>query len=104
MLSIVLHVLFKYRTLIMKMALDATTITSAKSNLCLLTNVEMLLGLNVVMPLLEAMHSLIKFAQLQDVFVCDFIAIIKICEGDVYQMYCDIYSFFQGDVLWISKP
>jgi hypothetical protein len=19
-------------------------------------------------------------------------------------MYCDIYSFFQGDVLWISKP
>jgi hypothetical protein len=48
---------------LMKMALDVATITYAKSNLCLLTNVEML-GLNVVMPLLEAMHSLIKFAQL----------------------------------------
>jgi hypothetical protein len=32
------------------------------------------------------------------VFICDFIAIIKICEGDVYRMYCDICSFFQGDV------
>ncbi len=30
--------------------------------------------------------------------MCDFIAIIKICEGDVYRMYCDIHSFFQGDV------
>jgi hypothetical protein len=82
----------------MKMALDATTITFAKSNLCLLTNVEMLLGLNVIMALLEAMHSLIKFAQLRDVFVCDFIAIVKICEGDVYWIYCDIHSSFQGDV------
>jgi hypothetical protein len=64
MLSPLKHVLFEYHTLLMKMALDAATITFAKSNLCLLTDVEMLLGLNVVMPLLEAMHSLIKFAQL----------------------------------------
>jgi hypothetical protein len=97
MLSPLLHVLSKYHTLFMKMALDAT-ITFAKSNLCLLTNVEMLLRLNVVMPLLEAMHYLIKFAQLRYMFVCDFIAIIKIWEGDVYRTYCDIHSSFQGDV------
>jgi hypothetical protein len=59
----------------------------------------MLLGLNVVMPLLEVIHFLIKFAQLRDVFVCDFIAVVKIYEGDVYHMYCDIHSFFQGDVI-----
>jgi hypothetical protein len=64
MLSPILDVLFKYHTLLMKTALDAATITSTKSNLCLLINVELLLRLNVVMPLLEAMHSLIKFAQL----------------------------------------
>ncbi len=58
----------------------------------------MLLELNVIMPLLEAMHFLIKFGQLQDMIVCDFAAIIKICEGDVYQMYCEIHSSFQGDV------
>jgi hypothetical protein len=49
-------------------------------------NVETLLWLNPVMPLLEGVHSLIKFAQLKDVFVCDFIAIY---EGDVYNMFSD---------------
>ncbi len=64
MFNLVKHVLFEYHTLLMKMALDAPTKTFTKSNLCLLTNVELLLGLNVVMPLLEVVHSLIKFAQL----------------------------------------
>ncbi len=58
------HVLFEYHTLFMTMALNAPTITFTKSNLYLLTYVEMLLGLNVVMPLLEVVHSLIKFAQI----------------------------------------
>ncbi len=44
------------------------------------------------------MHFFIKFAQLRDVFLCDFIIVIKIYEGDVYQMYCDIHSSFQSDV------
>jgi hypothetical protein len=30
--------------------------------------------------------------------LCDFIVAIKICERDVYQMYCNIHSSFQGDV------
>ncbi len=31
-------------------------------------------------------------------FVCDFITIVKFCEGGVYQMYYDIHSTIQGDV------
>jgi hypothetical protein len=31
--------------------------------------------------------------------MCDFIAIIKICEKDVYWMYRDIHSYFQSDVI-----
>ncbi len=73
MISHVKRVLFEYRTFFMKIALDAPTIVSTKSTLCLLTNAKTLLGLNVVMPLLEAIHSLIKFSQLRDVFVCDLI-------------------------------
>jgi hypothetical protein len=98
MFNLVKHVLFEYHTLFMKMALDAPTITFTKSNLCLLTNVEMLLRFNVVMPLLEVVHFLIKFAQLRNMFVCDFITMVKTCEGDVYRMYYDIHSSFQGDV------
>jgi len=73
MINTIMHVLSKYCTFIMKMALDAPTITSTKSNLCLLTNVKMLLRLSAVMSLLEAVHSLIKFSQLCDIFVCDLI-------------------------------
>jgi len=58
----------------------------------------MLLGLNVIMPFLEVVSSLLKFAQLCDVFVCDFIAMVEICEGDIYWMYCDNHSCFQDDV------
>jgi hypothetical protein len=61
------RVLSKYCTLLMKMPLDAPTIASTKSNLCLLIDVKMLLGLNAIMPLLEVVHSLIKFSQLRDV-------------------------------------
>jgi hypothetical protein len=53
--------LSKYHTLLMKMALDAPAIASTKSTLCVLIDVEMLLVLNAIMPLLEAIHSLIKF-------------------------------------------
>jgi len=74
------------------------TKTFAKSNLCLMTNVKMLLGLNAIMPLLEEVHSLIKSSQLHDMFVCDFIAIVKICEIDVYMMYYDNHYYFQGDM------
>jgi hypothetical protein len=83
----------------MKMALNATIIHSAQSYLSLLINVEILLGLNAMMPLLEAVRFLIKFAQLRDVFVCDFIIAMKIYERDVYHMFCDSQSSFEGDVL-----
>jgi hypothetical protein len=72
------------------MALYAPTIPSTKSNLSLFIDVEtLLLSLNAMMVLLEAIHSLIKFTQLKDVFVCDFITTMKICEGDVYCMFYD---------------
>jgi hypothetical protein len=89
MISLVKCALFKYHVLLMKMALDAPIVPFVNSNLSLLTNVETLLGLNAMMPMLKAIHFLIKFAQLKYVFVCDFIVIIKICEGDVYHMFCD---------------
>jgi hypothetical protein len=51
------------------MALDAPTIAATKFNLCLFIDVELLLGSNDIMPLLEVVHSLIKFAQLCNVFM-----------------------------------
>jgi hypothetical protein len=47
----------------MKMASNAPTISSIKSNLSSLIDVKTLLGLNAMMLMLEAIQSLIKFAQ-----------------------------------------
>jgi hypothetical protein len=84
MSSLVKCVLFEYCTFFMRITLDAPTIASTKFNLCLLIDVKMLLKLNAIMPLLEVVHSLIKFFQLCDVFVCDFVATMKICEFGMY--------------------
>ncbi len=94
MINLVKCGLFKYCILLMKMALDALIVPFAKSNLFLLTNVGTLLGLNTMMLMLQVIHSLIKFAQLKNIFVCDFIVVVKICEKDVYRMFCDQKSFF----------
>jgi len=87
MISFIKCVLSKYHPLLMKMTLNAPTIRYVGSNLSLIINMETLLGLNVMVPLLEEIHYLIKFAQLKDGFVCIFISIVRICEGNVYYMY-----------------
>jgi len=67
MISPIKWVLSEYHILFMKMTLDATTIPCAQCNISLFTDVETLFGLNAMMPLLKALHSLVKFAQLKNV-------------------------------------
>ncbi len=62
MINPIKQVLSEYHILLTKMALDVATIPSIQSNIYLFINVETLLGLYVVMPLLNALHSLIKIA------------------------------------------
>jgi hypothetical protein len=56
-----------------------------------------------VMPLLEYVHVLIKFAWSKDVLVCDLVATIKVYQGDVYNMYCDQNSKLTIDSFWAFK-
>ncbi len=72
MINHVKFVLFEYHSLLMNMALNASIIAFTKSNLFLLIDVEMFVGVECYhMPLLKTIHSLIKLAQLIDVFICD---------------------------------
>ncbi len=79
----------KYKTLIVKMSQDSVSIAQARFNLNLLCDLHMLLGLSCLLPLLEIVHALIKFAQGRDIFICDFVAIVKICQIDLCMMYSD---------------
>ncbi len=52
----------KYKTLIMKMSQDNASVIQARFNLNLFCDLHMLLNLFYLLPLLEAMNALIKFA------------------------------------------
>jgi hypothetical protein len=55
------------------MAIDSTIIDIVKANYELLCDLESLLGLACVLPLMEAMQTLSKYVQTQTTFICDFI-------------------------------
>jgi hypothetical protein len=40
-------------------------------------------------PLLGCVHTLIKIAQAQDVFVCDFVDVVNLAQHELYRLYCD---------------
>jgi hypothetical protein len=73
----------EYHTLLLKMGLDAPIEVKVNVNSTHLVDVEVLLGLLCVFPLLEIVHNLVKFNQMRDTFSCDFIVTIKICQEDV---------------------
>jgi hypothetical protein len=51
-----------------------------------------------VCHVLEVVHNLIKYNQLHDVFMCDFIALMKIYLVDVYNLYSNPSTFFKCHV------
>jgi hypothetical protein len=56
-----------------------------KLNLKLLCEIVILLSFAYFLPLLEIVHVLIKFLQYKDVFVCNYIATIKMCQVHIYE-------------------
>jgi hypothetical protein len=65
--------------LVAKMAEDNPSLMVAKVNFELLYNANLLISLSYLLLMLKTIHALIKFAQKGDVFVCDYVAAIKIC-------------------------
>lgn len=91
----------EYKTLIAKMCEDvavkepsliakqAAAKETARANYDLLCDVSTLLALPCLMPLLESVNFLMKFAQSNHVFVSDYVAAVEICQANLYMMYSD---------------
>jgi hypothetical protein len=52
----------KYKTLIIKMVIDSGSLEVARTNLVNLWNIGMILGLLCILPMLEFVNALMKFA------------------------------------------
>jgi hypothetical protein len=84
MLSPAIRAMNEYRTLLVKMLEDSKLkkekVHAKNATICLdhLTNIQIVLGLTSLLPMLRLSQSLIKFAQKQDAFVCDFLAAVQV--------------------------
>jgi hypothetical protein len=74
----------EYRTLLVRMQQD-TTLKNAKQHVknattCLdhLTDIQVVVSLSAILPMLRLAKNFIKYAQKQDAFVCDFLAAIQV--------------------------
>jgi hypothetical protein len=69
----------EYKTLVVKMSDDVANNVTININYELLCDVETVMGLTCVLPVLEAMKSLSELTQNMDIFICDFVSTVKLC-------------------------
>ncbi len=60
----------------------------------------MLLSLARIFPILEIVHSLIKFFQGNDNFICDFVGVVKIYQTQLYSLFVDPTTKFQVEMFY----
>jgi hypothetical protein len=70
---------------------------SSRANLELLLDISVPVALMYFLPLLETIHYLVKFSQQRDVFICDYLAAVKVCQGQLYSLYSDPTTCFRSD-------
>jgi hypothetical protein len=64
-------------------------------NLSSMFDVEVILGLPCIFLMFECVHALIKVAQGRDVFVCDFVEVVKMAHQELYKLHYDLYAKFE---------
>jgi hypothetical protein len=75
MLSLAKHVMAKYKTLLMKMAIDNPSNVKAKTNVDLFCDVQVMFGFVAIFLLLHFIQNFIKSREWRDVFVCDLVVV-----------------------------
>jgi tryptophan synthase beta subunit len=56
---------------------DLNHVVAAKTNFEYFCNIEVVVRLMCIMPMLEAIHAVIKFVQAHNTFVCDFVIVVN---------------------------
>jgi hypothetical protein len=94
MISCIKHIMEQYCALIANMHDDVLRNNIGIHNLSLFCDLELILGLHAIFPLLHCVHTLIKFVQSCDIFMCDFIDAMKIYQLEPHYSYNNIFIEF----------
>ena len=89
MLSPCKRVFSEYRTLVVKMGLDINTCSAAKDNFDILVDLEVMMAFYYLVPMLEMVNKVIKWAQDRNIYVVDFIEGVKHCTSLMYRHFVD---------------
>jgi hypothetical protein len=95
MASLAKRVFLEYCFLIVKMQVKFAKSEVFFKNLNSLCDVEFILGLLCILPLLECVHTLIKFEQHRDVFIYNFMDIFKPTQQDLFKFYYDPFTKYE---------
>lgn len=68
-----------------------------QANLALLLDPYVLLGMLAFLPLLEAVDTLIQWAQKRDAFICDFVGALGTCQSSLFMFYLNEDTVFRKD-------
>jgi hypothetical protein len=94
MLSPLKHVMVEYNALIVKMHFNHDKTKFAHENLEMLCDLELILALPCLMPMLEVIHTFIKYAQHQDAFIVNFVNAMNSIETELFHLHANpIFSF-----------
>jgi hypothetical protein len=78
MLSPLKRLLAEYKSLVVKMYMNAPKSKLVQDNLDFLCDLELVLDLPCILPMLEVVHTLIKYVQRWNVFICEFLDVVSI--------------------------
>jgi len=96
MLNPLKGIMSKSKSLIVKIHLDSYKTKATQNNLVLFGDLEFNLGLPCLLPMLEAMHIFIKFAQRRNVFIVESMDVVKLAEVELFRLYTYLYFCFEG--------
>jgi hypothetical protein len=84
----------------MKMVIDSPNNEKENMNFELFFHVQVMLGLATILSLFLSIHNLMKFNQLRDVFIYDFVAMMRCVNGSPPpspHLYIDLNTKFKFD-------
>jgi hypothetical protein len=103
MLALAIRLMNEYKPLLVKLHQSATDRKPKKLDLkCYagLIDVQIVLGLACLLPMLRAANLLMKFGQRNDVFVCDYLADVSRLQTDITKMYVEEWTRFSQEPFW----
>jgi hypothetical protein len=93
----------EYRTLVVKMMEDQDEVDTTKTSFHHLIDIQIVVSLSCLIPMLKSLHHLMQLSQKRDVYICDYLDALKRCQADIRSFYINDRTKFQHDVFWDFK-